>query len=236
MVFPDSSVHAPCHHLSELFLCGRGELAPPTQEMSADGELSQTIDSRVTMLRRTLVLYLVPVFIGFTVWAGYYLFQNGDSKSHRYRFDSFAPERNDCHAKWFVDGQDYMSAVADAIESASNEIFIADWQISPHIFMKRPDTGVDSLKWRLDKILLRKADQGIRVYILLYWESKKIAKMDHGSNFAQFVLKHHNIKVLLHPDEYTMIRYGPKGTGWWSHHEKVVVVDQSIAFVGGIDL
>ena len=187
-------------------------------------------------LSRTLVLYLLPVFIGVAVWAGYYLFQNGESKSHRYRFDSFAPERNDCHAKWFVDGQDYMSAVADAIESASNEIFIADWQISPHIFMKRPDTGVDSLKWRLDKILLRKADQGIRVYILLYWESKKIAKMDHGSNFAKFVLKHHNIKVLLHPDEYTMIHYGPKGTGWWSHHEKVVVVDRNIAFVGGIDL
>ena len=208
------------HHamdLGKLFLYGRGSPhhTAVTQEMSVD------------MASRTLV---VPVFVGFlAVWAGYYLFQKGAS-------DSFAPERNDCHAKWFVDGQDYMSAVADAIEAASNEIFIADWQISPHIFMKRPDTGVDSLKWRLDKILLRKADEGIRVYILLYWESKKIAGMDLGSNFAQSVLKHHNIKVLLHPDEFTMIHYGPKGTGWWTHHEKVVVVDRNIAFVGGIDL
>ena len=129
-----------------------------------------------------------------------------------------------------------MSAVADAIEAASNEIFIAGWQLSPHIFMKRPDTGVDSLKWRLDKMLLRKADHGIRVYILLYWESKVVAGSEHRSALAQSVLEHQNIKVLRHPDPSTIVQHGLKGTGMWSHHEKVVVMDRSIAFVGGIDL
>ena len=152
------------------------------------------------------------------------------------RFESFSPVRNNCEAKWFVDGQDYMSAVAGAIEAASREIFIADWQISPHLFMKRPDTGVDSLDWRLDKLLLKKADQGIMIYILLYSESKKIAGMDLGSDLAQSVLKHKKIEVLLHPDANTMLWYGSKGTGLWSHHEKIVIVDQSLAFVGGIDL
>ena len=40
-----------------------------------------------------------------------------------------------------------------------------------------------------------------------------------------------NIKVIRHPrnsspDTYTM----------WSHHEKFVIIDQTIAFLGGIDL
>lgn len=39
-----------------------------------------------------------------------------------------------------------------------------------------------------------------------------------------------NIKVLRHPD-HTKV-----GVYLWAHHEKIVVIDQSIAFVGGIDL
>ena len=44
-----------------------------------------------------------------------------------------------------------MAAVADSIEAAEKEILITDWQLNPHIFMKRPDSGIDSLHWRLDK-------------------------------------------------------------------------------------
>ena len=129
-----------------------------------------------------------------------------------------------------------MAGVTDAIEAASKEIFITDWQISPHIFMKRPVTGVDSSRWRLDKMLLRKADQGVRIYILLYWESKKLAGMDLGSEFAQVLFTHENITVLRHPDVNAMIRHPISGSSLWSHHEKIVVVDRSVAFVGGIDL
>lgn len=39
-----------------------------------------------------------------------------------------------------------------------------------------------------------------------------------------------NIKVLRHPD------HAKAGILLWAHHEKIVVVDQSIAFIGGIDL
>ena len=122
----------------------------------------------------------------------------------KHRFGSFAPIWNGSQAKWYVDGQDYMAAVADSIEAAEKEIFITDWQLNPHIFMKRPDSGVDSLLWRLDKMLLRKAEQGVRTYILLYWESK-IAGMDLGSEYAQTALRHDNIEVLRHPDMSTHV-------------------------------
>ena len=70
-------------------------------------------------------------------------------------FNSFAPTRDDSHVKWFVDGSDYMESVADSIEAATQEIFIAGFFISPEIYLKRPIILGD--KWRLDKLLQRKA-------------------------------------------------------------------------------
>lgn len=67
---------------------------------------------------------------------------------------SFAPYRTPIAASWFVDGSNYMSAIADALENAKEEIFIADWWLSPEIYLKRPASGD---YWRLDKVLERKA-------------------------------------------------------------------------------
>lgn len=74
-------------------------------------------------------------------------------------FNSFAPTRPSTLSGWFVDGSSYMSAVADALEGAVEDIFIADWWLSPEIYMKRPT--LDGEYWRLDKILLRKAVRNI---------------------------------------------------------------------------
>lgn len=41
---------------------------------------------------------------------------------------------------------------------------------------------------------------------------------------------HENIKLLRHPDHVRV------GVFFWAHHEKLVVIDQTYAFVGGIDL
>lgn len=68
---------------------------------------------------------------------------------------AFAPVRAGALAAWFVDGAAYMSAVADALEAAREEIYIADWWLSPEIHLKRP--AVDGDYWRLDRILKRKA-------------------------------------------------------------------------------
>ena len=105
----------------------------------------------------SLLRLFVSVFVGtLGVVIGWY-FISPTPEHHSNRFSSFAPVWESCEAKWYVDGQDYMAGVTDAIEAASKEIFITDWQISPHIFMKRPVTGVDSSRWRLDKMLLRKS-------------------------------------------------------------------------------
>jgi phospholipase D1/2 len=40
---------------------------------------------------------------------------------------------------------------------------------------------------------------------------------------------HKNIKVLRHPN-YILVPF------LWSHHEKIIVIDQKCAFMGGLDL
>lgn len=143
--------------------------------------------------------------------------------------NSFAPYRSPIPATWFVDGSSYMSAVADALEDAKEEIFIADWWLSPEIYMKRP--AIHSDYWRLDNILQRKAFEGIKVYIMIYKEVEVALGINSFYSKQRLVEKcPENIKVLRHPDHARV------GVFLWAHHEKIVVVDQSIAFLGGIDL
>ncbi|XP_017037169.1 phospholipase D2 isoform X2 [Drosophila kikkawai] len=140
---------------------------------------------------------------------------------------SYAPMRANTQASWYVDGAQYMSAVADGLEAATEEIYIADWWLSPEIYMKRP--ALDGDYWRLDKILLRKAEQGVRVFVLLYKEVEMALGIN--SYYSKSTLaKHENIKVMRHPD------HARGGILLWAHHEKIVVIDQTYAFIGGIDL
>ncbi|XP_045763314.1 phospholipase D2 isoform X1 [Maniola jurtina] len=139
---------------------------------------------------------------------------------------SFAPPRPATPVRTLVDGSAYLSAVADAMDLAREEIFIADWWLSPEIYLKRPALNGDY--WRLDTLLKRKAAQGVKVCIMLYKE----VEMALGINsfYSKSRLASDNIKVFRHPD------HAKVGIFFWAHHEKIVVVDQTIAFVGGIDL
>ncbi|XP_025018456.1 phospholipase D2 isoform X2 [Tetranychus urticae] len=144
------------------------------------------------------------------------------------RYESFAPPRPNTPCQWYVDGVSYFEAVAEALDSAKEEIFITGWWLSPEIYLKRPVIHGDI--WRLDILLSRKASQGVAVFILVYKEIELALQI--SSVYTKKILMglHPNIKILRHPDIV-------KGaTIFWSHHEKVVVVDQKIAFVSGIDL
>ena len=57
----------------------------------------------------------------------------GDKWETEARYKSFAHERENCHANWYVDGKDYFYAVSEALMSAKEEIFIEDWWLSPEL-------------------------------------------------------------------------------------------------------
>ncbi|XP_061522046.1 phospholipase D1-like isoform X2 [Phycodurus eques] len=145
-----------------------------------------------------------------------------------HRFGSFARREDDVPAKWYVNGKTYMEDVADALEEAKEEIFITDWWLSPEIFLKRPI--VEGNRWRLDHVLRRKAQQGVHVYVMLYKEVELALGINSGYSKLTLRHLHPNIKVMRHPDHVSSAVY------LWAHHEKIVVIDQSVAFVGGIDL
>ena len=144
-------------------------------------------------------------------------------------YDSFAPPRPSQKCRWFVNAEAYMEGVMNGLNNAKEEIFITDWWMCPELFLKRP---TDDLQFRLDKILIKKAKEGVKVYVLLFKEVEFAISL--LSSRTKSVLtqggKNLNIKVMRHPE------HSPAGVMLWSHHEKIVVIDQSVAFMGGIDL
>ncbi|XP_067265041.1 phospholipase D1 isoform X1 [Chanodichthys erythropterus] len=144
------------------------------------------------------------------------------------RHGSFTPVRENTISKWFVNAAGYFDAIADALEAAKEEIFITAWWLSPEIFLKRP--VVDGNMWRLDHVLKRKAQQGVKIFVLLYKEVEVVMGLNSEYTKKTLMGLHSNIRVIRHPDHM------PSTALLWAHHEKSVVIDQSLAFLGGIDL
>uniref|UniRef100_A0A8C1KEC5 Phospholipase n=1 Tax=Cyprinus carpio TaxID=7962 RepID=A0A8C1KEC5_CYPCA len=144
------------------------------------------------------------------------------------RHGSFTPVRENTSLKWFVNAAGYFDAIADALEGAKEEIFITAWWLSPEIFLKRP--VVDGNMWRLDHVLKRKAQQGVKIFVLLYKEVEVVMGLNSEYTKKTLMGLHSNIRVIRHPDHM------PSTALLWAHHEKLVVIDQSLAFLGGIDL
>ncbi|GAA5892771.1 uncharacterized protein JCM6883_007468 [Sporobolomyces salmoneus] len=152
-----------------------------------------------------------------TIWAG------------RNRFDSFAPIRLNVAAQWLIDGRDYFWSLSRAIALAKHKIYIHDWWLSPELYLRRPPH--ENEKWRLDRLLQRKAREGVQVFVIVYKEvSNDFTPVD--SNWTKTRLRglHPNIHVQRSPSHTST------GTLLWSHHEKMCVIDETIGFMGGLDL
>lgn len=153
----------------------------------------------------------------------------GSEWTEEHPHGSYAPVRQNTVTQWFVDGESYFDAVAGALEAAEEEIFLAGWWISPELYLRRPITA--GHEWRLDNVLKRKAEAGVKIFILVYKEVELALSIDSAYTKAKLVSLHSNIKVLRHPDHIT-----GAGVVRWAHHEKLVVIDQKVAFIGGLDL
>ncbi|XP_077218089.1 phospholipase D P1 [Tasmannia lanceolata] len=151
---------------------------------------------------------------------------------HPHRFGSFAPPRglteDGSQAQWFVDGQAAFEAIALSIEEAKSEIFITDWWLCPELYLRRPFHLHGSS--RLDSLLEAKAKQGVQIYILLYKEVALALKINSVYSKRRLLNIHENVRVLRYPDHFST------GVYLWSHHEKIVIVDYQICFIGGLDL
>jgi phospholipase D1/2 len=145
-------------------------------------------------------------------------------------FSSFAPERHSNYCKEIIDGKNYFEEVYDVLKSAQKVVYITDWWFSPKIYLKRLvalDPNLRDNSSRLDVVLKEIADRGVKVYVLLY---KGVSFMiPTGSKYVVKMLTSlsPNIKVARHPNELIY---------FWSHHEKMLIIDNGLVLMGGIDL
>ncbi len=144
------------------------------------------------------------------------------------RFESFHPQdKTPITANFFIDGAPYYNALLDSLNEAQSEILISDWSLSPEVYLLRGHDGGPHT--RLDVVLKKKAAEGVKVNILLWWEIFVAVGGAVNSQHVKDVFKDDkNITVFAHPVNNIVWK--------WSHHQKFVVIDRAVAYVGGIDL
>ena len=148
---------------------------------------------------------------------------------------------NEC--KWFVDGKSYFEDLFDKLMEANNSIYISDWWLSPEVFLRRPVNVKPYLEMvnnkiitydrvenmtRLMDVLNYKAKQGVKIYILIYKEFSVALSINSAHTEKLFTKLNENIKVTTYPP-FTQALL-------WSDHEKLVIIDNVIGYVGGLDL
>jgi len=159
-------------------------------------------------------------------------------------YQSFASQKSNCGAKWFVDAGNYFNYLYSQLINANESVFITDWFLSPELALQRPINydhfvGEKNMKENLKNLTLENASRlmdifyllakkGVKIYILLFCEPSVALAINSLYTKRTLQYLHPNIQITRHP----------KGTKsiLWSHHEKLVIIDQRIAFVGGVDL
>lgn len=148
--------------------------------------------------------------------------------SQRHRFDSFAPIRKNVFMKFLIDGRDYFWALSEALSMADDVIYIHDWWLSPELYMRRPVNG--NQQYRIDRILKERAESGVKIFIIVYRNVGSTVGTDSSWTKHSMLALHPNIHLIRSPNQWLQNTY------FWAHHEKMTVIDNTVAFMGGIDL
>lgn len=117
--------------------------------------------------------------------------------------------------------------MAAALLEAREEVLILDWWLSPEFYLIRPVTP-ETERYRFDRIIAVLAARGVTVRIILYQEPRVLTNNSMYTKKTLEKLNPHFIRVIRHPN--TVVPF------LWSHHEKLMVIDGRIAFMGGLDI
>ena len=157
-------------------------------------------------------------------------------------YQAYTDMKKGNNAHWFIDGEKYFADLAEKLMKAEESIFITDWWLSPEVFLIRPvpiNSYITLSKFnsnikenppysRLMDILYQCAIRGVKIYIQVYAENSFVMTLNSVHTQNTLTQLHPNIRVIRHPLNKLAFLY--------SHHEKLVIIDQRIGYVGGIDL
>lgn len=126
---------------------------------------------------------------------------------------------------FLVDGAAYYAAFAAAVERAERRILLVGWDVNSNTRLCRPDAPTETLYELLNRVVSGKPHLEVH---LLGWDFAVVFALERELfPVVQLGWKtHRRIHFRLDSDH-------PLGA---SHHQKIVVIDDAIAFSGGIDL
>ncbi|HEX3406444.1 MAG TPA: phospholipase D-like domain-containing protein [Caulobacteraceae bacterium] len=126
--------------------------------------------------------------------------------------------------KFLVDGQAYFRAVAEAISRARRSIHLLGWSFDPRVVLTPEDADAVGLGRAL--IDLSRASPALDIRLLIWRSALPIAAtQEFFPHRARAWFQGTNVRFEL--DDMV-----PLGA---CHHQKIVVVDDALAFVGGAD-
>jgi phosphatidylserine/phosphatidylglycerophosphate/cardiolipin synthase-like enzyme/uncharacterized membrane protein YdjX (TVP38/TMEM64 family) len=131
-------------------------------------------------------------------------------------------------AAFLIDGAAYFEALADAIEQAQRTVFIAAWDIDSRVQLRRRDDAESTPDCLGDFLNARvKSTPGLQVYVLTWDFPMLYVREREWLPIFNLGWKTHRRVHFYLDDEH------PIGA---SQHQKLVVVDDQVAFCGGFDL
>lgn len=137
----------------------------------------------------------------------------------------------------FTTGRDYFKAVAGAIRTAKSFVMITDWQLDYDMELDR--RGEQGHPGRLSELLAQAIQRGVHIRIILYDSIKKA--VDCHEEVARRKLSRlpkgpGSISVMLQNPNTGRNTISLESGLLFSHHQKSIVVDGRVAFLGGMDL
>lgn len=132
------------------------------------------------------------------------------------------------HLSFIIDADQYFCSLLHVFLKAQNAIYILGWDIDSRLKLNCTEsfTGLPKRLGELLNAIVKQRPQ-LHIYILS-WDFAFIYALERES-FSKYKFGGHT-----HPNIHVKLDgYHPVGA---SHHQKVVVVDDMIAFSGGIDL
>ncbi len=131
--------------------------------------------------------------------------------------------REGCELEVLVDGRDAFAQIAQAIQGARESVHICAWHIAPHFELVRGEETI-----ALGPMLAEMAGH-VDVRVLVWAGSPIPAFHPTRSEVREGITTlTRETRIRCEPD--------PREHPFHCHHEKVVVVDGLVAFVGGIDM
>ena len=203
--------------------------------------------------KKYFLLFILGIFCLSAFFTSFKIFSSnnkflGISIKHRLlfgsnKYDSFSSVKKSNYCQMFIDGKDYFEDLYQKLMNAKESIYITDWWLSPELFLIRPvdeKVYIDMAEkklitkefgkqvTRLMDILDYKEKEGVKIYIIVFFEWPLTLSINSKHTLETIKKLNKNINIIRYPvDQDTLL---------WSNHEKIVIIDRIIGYVGGYDL